>query len=193
MGDKEELWHRATVNEEVPMAVGPGWERPVGRLALLKESRMDRLALWELREKGQSGKASWKRGHLSMGVPERSTSIGAERSEMAREESLSLDLQRGTVYLVSACCGPGLGGCRGSNVVPALRQSMGWLERQVQRQLALVLGWKEAEHPNWLVRGRCLEPMKEGSPGSNRSLCKSPKVRHDHLTHVYATWVQALC
>lgn len=53
------------------MAVGPGWERPVGRLALLKESRMDRLALCKLREKGQSGKASWKRGHLSMGVPER--------------------------------------------------------------------------------------------------------------------------
>lgn len=59
------------MNEEVPMAVGPGWERPVGRLALLKESRMDRLALCKLREKGQSGKASWKRGHLSMGVPER--------------------------------------------------------------------------------------------------------------------------
>lgn len=44
-GKKEGLWPRAGVNEETPMAEGSGWKGRLGRLTLLEESRMDRVAL----------------------------------------------------------------------------------------------------------------------------------------------------
>lgn len=58
------------------MGVGSSCQGAQGSLAPLKVSRMNRVALGKLREKEQSGKASWKRAALEHGCSERSTSVG---------------------------------------------------------------------------------------------------------------------
>lgn len=82
---------------------------------------------------------------------------------MAREEPPSLDLQRGTVYPAPAVplgCKAG----RGQMWPPSLgRAQVGPRDRLRGKchPLVLALGWKEAEHPDWRARGRCLEPVKQ--------------------------------
>lgn len=109
-----------------------------------------------------------------MGVPAKSTSIGAGRSDMATEGPLSLDLQRESVCPAPAVwpwAGRLEGG--GSHVGP-----------QLQRQrlpTGLRAGMEGGSAPRPLGRGRCLEPGQAGTPGRDRSLCKGPEVRHGHL------------
>lgn len=123
-GNKERLWLRGRMSEEAPMAVGPGWEGPVDRLALLKESRMDRITLWELREKGQSRKASWKRGAL-----EHECACKEQKVVRWPEKTHCPWVYREGQY-TEHLLWPWAGRL-GSNAVPALRQRTGWRERQV--------------------------------------------------------------
>lgn len=109
--NKEKFWPRARVNEDAPLQ----WAWLGGACGQAGSS--ERIQDGQIGPVGAQRKGAVWEGFLEEGTFEHGCAckehIYKSRKEMAREESLSLDLQRGTVYPEPVCCGPGLGGCRG--------------------------------------------------------------------------------